>query len=404
MTNQIKILHSSVIVLTVCLLLPFFASYGQTGTANASGQSSDWSQHLVDSTLTRFPDATKFGSWAYPRGLYLMGQYLVYRRTGDKRYLQYIEDWVNTYVDEQGNFPKEIHALDDVLAANLLPVLYEETHQERYKKAAEIFRKRFDTYPRTTDGGFWHATVPSRQWQLWLDGNYMAVPFLLRYGQTFGDSDYTQKEAVRQILVYHKHLQDPHKGLLYHAYDESGKSSWADPVTHHSAFFWGRAIGWYGMTIVDTLDILPKNQPERKELIKIVQRLIQDLAKYQDPQTGLWYQVVDKGGVEGNWTETSSSSMYTYIIDIAVKRGYVSRKYKKIAEKGYKGVLSRISLGSDGLTNLTTIGEGTNVGDLAYYFGRQRNTNDFHGLGAFLLMNEEWNTSVSNLKFDTRQR
>ena len=393
-----------VIALIGFLLLSFTASYAQSSSATTPGPSFDWSQHLVDSTLTRFPDATKFGSWAYPRGLYLMGQYLVYRRTGDKHYLQYIEDWVNTHVDEQGNINREIHALDDVLAANLLPVLYEETHQERYKKAAETFRKRFDTYPRTTDGGFWHATVPSRQWQLWLDGNYMAVPFLLRYGRTFGDADYTQKEAVRQILIYHKHLQDPHKELLYHAYDESGKSTWADPVTHHSAYFWGRAIGWYGMTIVDTLDVLPRNQPGRKDLIKILQKLISDLARYQDPQTGLWCQVVDKGGVEGNWTETSSSSMYTYIIDVAVKRGYVSRKYKKVAKKGYNGVLSRISLGSDGLTNLTTIGEGTNVGDLAYYFGRQRNTNDFHGLGAFLLMNEEWNTSVSNLKFDPHQR
>ena len=283
-----------------------------------------------------------------------------------------------------------------MLAANLFVVLYQETHQPRYKVAADTFRHRFDTYPRTTDGGFWHATVPSRQWQLWLDGTYMAVPFLLRYGHAFGDAQYADQEAVHQLTVYYKHLRDPHVGLLYHAYDESGKAPWSDPRTHHSAYFWCRAMGWYGMALVDTLDVLPKNQPGRSDLIHILRRLIKDLARYQDPQTGLWFQIVDKPTLAGNWNETSSSSMFTYIIDIAVKRGYISRKYHAAAEKGYRGVLTQISLGPDGLTDLTNICEGTNVGDLQFYLNRKRNTNDLHGLGAFLLMNEEWTTSVSS--------
>lgn len=377
----------------------------QTAAPNAQQEIADlgWSQRLVDSTLQRSPDPKQFGSWSYPRGLYLFGQYLVYRRTHDQRYLTYVQDWVDAHIDANGRPDRDIQALDDVLAANLLVVLYQETHQFRYKAAAEIFRHRFDTYPRTTDGGFWHATVPSRQWQLWLDGNYMAVPFLLRYGKTFEDAQYTNHEAVQQLLIYRKHLKAAHHGLLYHAYDESGKASWADPRTHHSAYFWCRAIGWYGMALVDTLDVVPKDQPERRQLIHIVRDLVKDLARTQDQQTGLWYQIVDKPKVPGNWTETSSSSMFTYIIDVAVKRGYVSKKYHTVAEKGYRGVLTRISLGSDGLTNLSGICEGTNVGDLQYYFNRKRNTNDLHGLGAFLLMNEEWNTSVSSQLIDANK-
>jgi unsaturated rhamnogalacturonyl hydrolase len=357
----------------------------------------DWSQRVVDSTISRWPEAQKFGSRAYPRGLYLFGQYMVYKRTGERHYLQYIQDWVDSHIDSSGHPDREIHALDDVLAANLLIVLYHETHEDRYRLAAEVFRHRFDTYPRTSDGGFWHATVPSRQSQLWLDGTYMAVPFLLRYGQEFNDSKYSEQEAVRQLLVFYKHLQDPHRGLLYHAYDESGKSTWADPKTHHSAFFWCRAMGWYGMVAIDTLSVLQKNDPARKPIIRIVRRLVEDLARDQDPKTGLWYQLVDKTSLPENWTETSSSAMYTYIIDIAVKNRYVSSKYHRTAERGYRGVLSQISLGSDGLTSLTGICEGTNVGDLQYYLNRKRNTNDLHGLGAFLLMNEEWNTSASFL-------
>lgn len=358
----------------------------------------EWSQRVVDSTLTRWPDAHEFGSWSYPRGLYLFGQYLVYKRTGDKHYLQYIRDWVDAHIDAEGHLDREVHALDDVLAANLLVVLYHETREPRYKLAAQIFRARFDSYPRTSDGGLWHATVPSRQWQLWLDGTYMAVPFLLRYGQEFDDAKYSQQEAVRQLIVFHKHLQDAHRGLLYHAYDESGKAPWANPVTHHSALFWCRAMGWYGMTLVDTLDALPKNDRGQRSLIRILRKLVEDLARDQDSKTGLWYQIVDKTTVTGNWTETSSSAMFTYIIDIAVKRKYISAKYLEVAAKGYRGVLSRISLGNDGLTNLEGICEGTNVGDLQYYFNRKRNTNDLHGLGAFLLMNEEWNTSVSSFR------
>lgn len=353
---------------------------------------------MVDSTLARYPDASKFGGWGYAKSLYLFGQYLVYKRTHDPRYLSYIKQWVEAHIDENGVLDRKIDALDYILPANLLIILYNETGEARYKKAADIFRHRFDDYPRTTDGGFWHATVPSRQHQLWLDGIFMGMPFLVRYGQTFNDAKYANDEAVKQLLVYYSHLKDTHSGLLYHAYDESGKRKWADPVTHHSAYFWCRAIGWYGMATVDILDVLPKNNPKRKQLVKIIQRLVKSLAKYQDPKTGLWYQIVDKTNDSNNWQETSSSSMYSYIIDVAVKRGYVSSKYEKVAQRGYNGVMSKVSVGPDGLVDIRDICEGTNVADLAYYYGRKRNVNDFHGLGAFLIMNEEFRTGLSSMQ------
>lgn len=392
----VKWAAAGVAVGTASAMLPGSAS---AALESASPQTVDWSLRLIESTLQRTPDPSQFGVWGYPQGLYLLGQYLVYRRTKSQKLRDYMIGYVNTHVDKNGNLDIPIEALDNVLAANLLVVLYEETHESRYKLAADKFRHRFDNYPRTTDGGFWHGTRESRQWQLWLDGNYMAVPFLVRYGRAFHDSEYTNNEAVRQILVYHKHLKSKEKGLLYHAYDESGKASWADPVTHHSAYFWCRAIGWYGMTIVDTLDVLPHTHPGRAQLIDILQELVVGLAYYQDHKTGLWYQVLDKPELAGNWTETSSSSMFTYVMDVAVKRGYISKSYRQVAAKGYKGVLSRLTLGADGMTNLAGICVGTDVGDLAWYLARPRATNDLHGLGAFLLMNEEWTTSVSSMRW-----
>lgn len=355
----------------------------------------DWSKAVVEATMKRNPD---LGSWGYAKALYLFGEYLVWKRTGDPRYLQYIKTWVDSHVSNGGDIDHTLDALDYMLPGNLLLVLYQETHDEKYRVAAEKIRKRFDTYPRTSEGGFWHATGESRKSQLWLDGTYMSMPFLVRYGQMFGDSKYANDEAVKQLLIDASHLKDPNTGLLYHAYDESGASTWADLKTHHSAEFWCRAMGWYGMAIIDVLEVLPADHPKRAELIAVLQDLIKGLAKYQDSKTGLWYQVVDKGSVDGNWLETSSSSMYTYIISMAVRRGYVDKSYEDVAQKGYNGVLTKLSFGDDGLANIADICEGTNVADLAYYFARKRNVNDFHGLGAFLIMNEQFLTSASSME------
>src|SRR6266699_1685885 len=321
----------------------------------------DWSKAMVESTMKRFPTAADLGSWGYAKALYLYGQYLVWRRTGDKKYLQYIKDWIDSHIDGEGNFfntdkngkRNEIKftSLDSMYPGNLLLILYKETKEAKYKIAAEKIRKTFDTYKRTTDGGFWHAESKSREWQLWADGVWMSLPFLAHYGQMFGDSAYANGEVTKQMLIYYKHLNDPETGLLWHAYDESGAQPWADSQTHHSGFHWGRAFGWYAMTLIELLEVMPKNQPQRAELIAIINQLAKAFERYQDPRTGLWYQVVDKGGVAGNWLETSCSSMYSYMLWMGVKRGYLPKHYESVAQKGYHGVLTKLSIGTDGLTN-----------------------------------------------------
>jgi len=360
----------------------------------------DWSVAMVESTMKRYPTAKDLGSWGYAKSLYLYGQYLVYKRTGDPRYLKYIKDWVDMHVDEQGvvrsaNAQGEIKEikfdnLDSMLPGNLLLLLYQEMKDPKYKLAADRIRKRFDTYPRTKDSGFWHADSKSREWQLWGDGVFMSMPFLVRYGSVFGDSKYANDEAVLQLITYWNHLNDLRTGLMFHAYDESGQSAWADKETKHSAEMWCRAMGWFGMTLIEVLELLPRDHPMRPILVGQVFLLVKAWARYQDAKTGLWYQVVDKGDNPANWLETSSSSMYTYVTAMAVDRGYVEKKYASVVQKGYAGVLTKISLDQDGQTNLTDICEGTNVADLAYYLARKRNTNDFHGLGAFLIMNEKF--------------
>lgn len=350
----------------------------------------DWSQAIVDSTMARLPDPAKLGGWGYQTALFLYGVYLLYKRNHDKRLLTYIQGWVDLHVNAEGNMDRKITALDYMLPGNLLLVLHKETAAAKYKKAADIIRHTFDTYPRTEDGGIWHAY--SRQHQLWLDGMYMSMPFLTRYGVAYNDSTYGFDEATKQLLLYAKHLNDPNTGLLFHAYDESGAQKWADPVTHHSGIFWCRAIGWYGMALIEVLEIMPHNHSHRKDLIALVQQLAKAYERFQDPTTGLWYQVVDKGSDPRNWLETSSSSMYTYTLSKAIERGYIPKHFHTVMCKGYKGVLSQLSVDADGHAHIANICEGTNVADLDYYFNRARKTDDFHGLGAFLIMNEQLRT------------
>ena len=360
----------------------------------------DWSVAIVESTMKRYPTPKDLGNWAYPRGLYLYGQYLVYKRTHNPRYLQYIKDWVDTYVDANGVIRNtnaqgvvsevKFDNLDSMNAGNLLLLLFQETREAKYKLAVDRIRLRFNTYPRTKDGGFWHGASKSREWQLWGDGVFMSMPFLIRYGSLFGDSAYTNEEAARQLLIYASHLNDPKTGLMFHAYDESGQATWADKETKHSPEIWCRAMGWFGMTLIEVLELLPRDHPARPKLIAQLQQLAKAWSNYQDSKTGLWYQVVNKGQDPANWLETSSSSMYTFVIARASEEGYVDKSYSSVAKRGYAGVLTKISLDQNGMTNLTDICEGTNVADLPYYYARKRLTNDLHGLGAFLIMNEKF--------------
>jgi len=355
----------------------------------------DISKDVVDTTLARFPTASTLGDWEYSRALFLLGDLSVYRRTHDRRYLAYAKAWADMHIDQHGKVDHPIDALDFVMPGNVAISLYGETGEKRYKVAADDIAATFKTYPRTSDGAFWHAINTRREHQLWLDGTFMAEPFLVRQGGLSGEAKAADDEAVHQLLVYGAHLRDPNGPLYFHAYDESGHAPWADPVTHRSSVKWGRAIGWYCMALVNTLEAMPKSpatvkdKAQRQDLLAIVRDLARDLVSFQDPATGLWFQIVDKPKLEGNFLETSSSCMFTYFLDVALKRGYIGNEYKAAEKHGYRGVLSKVVLGQDGHYHVTDICEGTNVGDQASYLSRKVYTDDFHGLGAFLLMNEE---------------
>lgn len=356
-----------------------------TGKVVFSVKFIDWSESVIESTLKRYTPSS-FDPWAYATALYLEGMYRTYIRTGDSRYYSFIHQWADLHIDNEGNIDKSINRLDDLLPGIIALHMYYQTDELKFKKAAENVRKVYNTYPRTTDNGFWH--MQKKPNELWLDGLYMSMPFLVRYGKTFGEEEYCYAEAIHQYKTYASHLQDEETGLLFHAYDEDGSEPWATPPDNHSGEFWGRSVGWFVMGLVEILEIIPEDFEGREDLLVILEKALNGLANYQDKETGLWYQVINKGENPDNWLETSCSMMYSYAIKRAVQRGYVSDSLEITADKGWAGVLTKISIHSDNLTYLVDICEGTGVGDYTFYINRAKLVNNNHGLGAFLIMNE----------------
>jgi unsaturated rhamnogalacturonyl hydrolase len=367
----------------------------------------DWSVRMIDSTMAEH-SATSL-SWSYPNGLYLYGQYLAYQRLpasdpNKASYLAYIRAWADHYIDANGHISNSFGSLDSMQPGVVYLALYQATGQAKYRNAATQIETRLEhsNYPRV-DGALQHATASSRAHQLWADGTFMALPFLARYENQIGDKGVARADAINNLITYAKHLQRP-DGLLWHAYDASATQSWVVPGTNHSPESWCRAVGWFGMASVMVLDATPASTPGRPTVLANLQKLGAAIRNYQDPKTGRWFQVIDKGSKSDNWTETSCSSMFTYTISRSVEQGYLDASYRQVAAKGYLGpnldakggVLAKISLGSNGHTQLTDICIGTNVGNYAFYIARPRATNDFHGLGSFLIMNEHLRRSTAS--------
>jgi len=359
----------------------------------------DWSVRLCDSIIEIYTPDT-FGPWDYTRGLVLESIWRVYQRTGNNDYYDFIKSWVDRFVTSDGlDTNIVLYSLDNMMPGVLLCHLYQATGDNQYKTAAQQIRNRIDTYPRTSDGGLAHRT--SCDDQLWLDGAFMLTIFLSNYGEVFDDATYCNNECSNQLIIYNSHLQHVATKLAWHAWDEDGSASWADPTTHLSPEVWCRGLGWYVLACTEVIEKLPLDHPNRQTLIDILVERLEGIKNYQDSTTGLWYQVVDKGNLTDNWVEQSGSCMYTYALSKAIDAGYVSSTdYYTTAKKGYEGIMSEIELDATGeVINVYGTCVGTGVGDdYSYYINRAQLTNDFKGYGAFLFANEQQRTKYTDLR------
>ncbi len=365
----------------------------------------EWSVKMADAEMARLGDRHFFGG-SNPRARIdyttsLFGTALIKlaEPTGNQAYADYGLKFGSSFVAADGSihtYKQEDYNIDNIPPGKVLLLGWEHGHRKAHlKKAIDTLYGQMQQHPRTSDGGYWHKLrYPN---QMWLDGLFMASPFLAHYGKVF-EEPAAFDEVAKQILLMDKHGYDAKAGLYYHAWDETRSRPWANKVTGQSPNFWSRAIGWYGMAIVDSLDFFSPTHPEVDHLNEVLRRVADGIVRWQDPKTGLWWQVTDQGSREGNYLEATASSMFVYTLAKGINRGYLPREtYLPAVLKGYEGILRNfIRLEADNTVSLTQCCsvaglDYTNAkgqlrdGSFNYYVGEPIVDNDLKGVGPFIL-------------------
>ena len=366
----------------------------------ASAQEMPLSQRMAQSTIKRWPEG-RFATdaslhWNYELGTLLEGMDAVWYGSAKGEYYRYVKQSVDPYVSSDGSlttYDAGEQSLDNILLGRQLLLLYGVTQDKRYYKAATLLRQQLAQQPKNGAGGFWHKKIYPNQ--MWLDGLYMAEPFYAEYAAKFQEpQDFA--EITRQFVLIDQHARDAKTGLLYHGWDESKQQDWANKATGDSPNFWARGMGWYLMALVDTLPWYPENDPGRAELLAILRRTAAAAVRVQDPNSGLWYQVLDKPGAKGNYFESSAACMFTYALAKSVRLGYLPRAYEQNAMRGWRGIQKQfLQTDSDGVMLTGTVkvaglgGAEHRDGSYAYYMSTPVVSNDPKGVGAFLLAASE---------------
>jgi unsaturated rhamnogalacturonyl hydrolase len=389
--------------------------------AQTVSRSKPWSVRMAESEMIRTPkgwqlDFSTAPKWNYCHGLVLQSMMDVYDRYGDKKFYDYALAYADTMVQNDGSimtYKVDDYTFDRLNSGRILFRIYEQEKQEKYKKAMDLLRTQFDGHPRNNDGGFWHKKVYENQ--VWLDGVYMSMPYYAEYAFRNNDVDVYQ-DIVNQFRTVAKHTYDAENDVYRHACDVSKRQKWADPVTGQSQHCWGRAMGWFAMACVDVLDFMPEHEPGREEILAILEKLVKQIKARQDAKTGVWYQVIDRSGDEGNYLEATCSTMFVYTLLKAVRNGYIDPSYKDVAEKGYRGILKEfVKVDENGIVSIEKCcavaglgGKNNRSGDYQYYLNEPIRANDPKAVGPFILASLEWErdqkepiSSVNPLAGDT---
>ncbi|AEV29772.1 putative unsaturated glucuronyl hydrolase [Sphaerochaeta pleomorpha str. Grapes] len=335
--------------------------------------------------------------WHYEHGLVILGCLLAGDLSGDKGMYDWAYGLYDPLIGENGEiatYRQGEYNLDQINAGRNLFTFYRRSGEKRFFLAAKTLKEQLDNQPRTLSGVYWHKEI--YPWQIWLDGVYMQGPFYAQYCKEFNEPEGFD-DIAGQILVVYNTLRDSESGLLYHAYDESRGQRWADKDTGLSPHFWGRAMGWFCMAVIDTLDYIPADHGDREALCGIVKTLIPAFLRMQDT-SGMWFQVLDMGSMEGNYLETSCSSMFSYTLYKAVRVGIVTEpelrsrclfqanKAMRCIEEKYLRQDSEGQLHLGGICSVAGLGGNPyRDGSFHYYIREKVVEDDFKGVGPFIL-------------------
>ena len=395
-----------------------------------------YSEWMTYSEMKRVPksyllDFSTKPKWSYVMGIELEGMLDTYLRYGGEDIRRYCQEYTDTMINEKGDirgYDILDYNLDNIRTGHFVTRMYQKWPEAKNLKAMQTMMKQLSEQPRTiADKVYWHKAIYA--YQVWLDGIFMGLPYRCLTVPITDKKNATKiyDDAVNQLKITYERTLDPKTGLNRHAYDETRKAFWADPETGLSQHCWGRAQGWYTMALIEVLDALPENYKRRTEVIDLLVKDFDAILKWQDKKSGVWHQVMDSPGREGNYLESTCSAMFTYALLKAYRKGYVGAKYRDAGIKAYKGIINNfIKVNEDrtiSLTNCCSVaGLGPAAtdevvaamkkvnpkgsvkenkrrdGGYAYYLSEPIRDNDAKGLGPFIWASLE----MEMLGYDTQ--
>ena len=403
-----------------------------------------YSEWMTYSEMKRVPesyllDFSTKPKWSYVMGIELESMLDTYLRYGGEKIKDYCQLYTDTMINAQGDirgYNILDYNLDNIRTGHFVTRMYQQWPEAKNLLAMQTMMKQLQDQPRTiADQVFWHKAIYA--YQVWLDGIFMGLPFRVLTAPITEKMKVKSKienkkieniydDAVDQLKTTYQRTLDPKTGLNRHAYDETRKTFWADKETGLSQHCWGRAQGWYTMALIEVLDALPEDYSRRGEVIDLLQKDLEAVVKWQDKQTGVWYQVMDSPGREGNYLESTCSAMFTYVLLKAYRKGFVGTKFRDAGIKGYRGIINNfIRVNDDETISLTNCCSVAGLGPAAtdevvaamkkvnpkgsvkenrrrdggydYYLSEPIRDNDAKGLGPFIWASLE----MEQMGFDT---
>ena len=323
-----------------------------------------YSEWLTYSEMKRVPksfllDFSKSPKWSYVMGIELEGMLDTYLTYGGDDILKYCQEYTDTMINEKGDirgYDLLEYNLDNIRTGHFVTRMYNLYPEAKNKLAINTMMKQLQNQPRTiADKVFWHKAIYA--YQVWLDGIFMGLPFRCLTASTQlkpKDAIKIYDDAVNQLKITYERTLDPNTGLNRHAYDETRAAFWSNQETGLSQHCWGRAQGWYSMALIEVLDALPEDYSRRGEVLDLLQKDLDAVIKWQDQESGTWYQVMDAPGREGNYLESTCSSMFAYVLLKAYNKGYLGTKYRDAGIKAYQGIIKNfIRVNADKTISLT---------------------------------------------------
>jgi unsaturated rhamnogalacturonyl hydrolase len=357
------------------------------------------SVRIADTILSLSQDGYHPGianKWGYVAGMALTALDRLGDWAEDGKYHEFVKRHMDVFISEDGiikGYSLEEYNLDHINKGKNLLRLWRETGAEKYEKAARHLAAQLMGQPRTEEGGYWHKKI--YPFQMWLDGLYMSSPYMAEYARTFHEYSWFN-EAAHQLLLIERHTRNPQSGLLHHAWDESREERWCDASTGRSRHVWGRAMGWYAMALVDALEHFPVDHPKRGQLAGIFERMANAVLRVQDQDSGVWYQLMDCNGREGNYLEASGSCMLTYALAKGLRLGFLSGISQTAVKRAGEGMLKTFVTEDSNGVHLHRICRGAGLGgtkyrdgSFAYYMGEEVVSDVLMGVAPLLLASVE---------------